>query len=67
MWITRSKHGILSLFVNDYPHRAYNEQWLAYSDGHLDCEYRGVTIEKNIFPELKWEDEPVEVELALKQ
>lgn len=37
--------------------------WNAKSDEHCS---EGFRIDKNLFPELTWEDEPIEVELIIK-
>ena len=56
LWVAREKSGGLFLYktkpILDYDFGIW------FSD--LDC--MG-TISKNLFPELKWEDEPIEVEL----
>ena len=56
LWVARDKRGELFLYKNKPILDCDFGIW--FSD--LDC--MG-TISKNLFPELKWEDEPIEVEL----
>lgn len=58
MWVARDKNGTLTLWVNEYPKRKYGI-WIALDED--DYEYWGVTIDNNLFPNLTWEDEPIEV------
>jgi len=68
MWIARDKDGQLTLFTNK-PHRCTdvgwdNESWDVVSmDEFTDT----MILNPNLFPNLTWEDEPIEVELALKK
>ena len=68
MWIARDKDGELTLFSNK-PHRCTsigkdNEYW----DIVLVNKYTSAMIlNSNMFPNLTWEDEPIEVELIIKQ
>ena len=59
MWIARDKDGELTLFSNK-PHR-YTEVW--WNDEFNDT----MILNQNMFPNLTWEDEPIEVELVIKQ
>ena len=56
LWVARDKSGELFAYNSKPKLECYLGFW--YSD--LNC--MG-TISKNLFPELKWEDEPIEVEL----
>lgn len=61
MWVARDKNGTLTLWVNEYPKREYGI-WIALNKfGYEDW---GVNIDKNLFPNLTWEDEPIEIELT---
>lgn len=68
MWIARDKDGQLTLFSNK-PHRCKevgwnNESWDVVSmDEFTDT----MILNSNMFPDLTWEDEPIEVELISKQ
>ena len=68
MWIARDKDGELTLFSNK-PHRCTdagwnNESWDVVSmDEFTDT----MILDSNMFPDLTWEDEPIEVELVIKQ
>ncbi len=59
MWVARDKEGFLYLY-EDIPLRdTLFEDWEpSYPEGCL-------RINPTLFPNLKWEDEPVEVELKL--
>lgn len=63
MWVTRDKNGLLTLWVNEYPKRKHGI-WIVLEEDNY--EYWGVPIDKNLFPNLTWEDEPIEVELTIK-
>jgi hypothetical protein len=55
MYLTRDRDGKLFLHKKT-PYRS-NQEWLS-----CDAESCGFVL-KNLFPNLKWEDEPLEVEL----
>lgn len=55
LWVARDKDGNLFAY-NDKPTRCDNQrEWFA--------EKFHFSMENSFFPELKWEDEPIEVEL----
>lgn len=62
MWVARDKSGILTLFISkpvkvkSYPDK--DEYWDT-SDIYESC----ITIDKELFPELTFEDGPIEVKL----
>lgn len=56
MFVARDKDNSLYLYYTK-PTRI-NEEWVA-DDGFL--------INSELFPELKWEDEPIEVELLIRK
>lgn len=68
MWIARDKDRQLTLFTNK-PYRCTdvgldNESWgVVLMDEFTDT----MILNPNLFPNLTWEDEPIEVELALKK
>ena len=61
-WVARDKNGEIHYF-QEYPRRVteyeLNHWW--------DRDYISMWIEKDSFPELTWEDEPVEVELLIRR
>lgn len=69
LWVARDKNGWLHLWFRE-PHRAINF-WIAeqIQDGWLEREefvQNKHRLDDNLFPEIKWEDEPVEVGLFIK-
>lgn len=56
MWIARDKNGALHLFGGVHPWRS-DEKW----DG--DC---FMSLDRKDCPELKWEDDPIEVEMFIR-
>lgn len=63
-WVARDKAeefeeiGYLHLFASK-PHREYGCSWIG------TCCY--LCLDKTMFPDLKWEDEPIKVELTISQ
>ena len=54
LWVARDKNGFLFVY-EDKPTRCDNQrEWI----GRFLC-----SMKNSYFPELKWEDEPIEVEL----
>ena len=54
LWVARDKNGFLFVY-EDKPTRCDNQrEWL----GRFLC-----SMKNSYFPELKWEDEPIEIEL----
>lgn len=68
MWVARNKNGSLYIY-QCMPKRTDNEwhQTALYenSDGVIE-ELDNVRLNKNLFPNLKWEDPPINVELYHK-
>lgn len=61
IWIARDASGILCAF-REKPHRAENgDFWVSSSD------YDYSTIDDSWFPELTWEDEPIELVVKTKK
>lgn len=70
MWIARDKNGELTLFSNK-PNRytsigkePINEYWDVVPVNKFTS---AMILNSNMFPNLTWEDEPIEVELVIKQ
>lgn len=68
MWIARDKDGQLSLFTNK-PHRCKavgwnNESW---DDCSMDEFTDAMILNPKLFPDLTWNNEPIEVELVIKK
>lgn len=69
MWVARDKDGDLWMFMSK-PIRHKNRAWVTrvkdmpkdYSNHCWETE-----IDSSLYPELKWEDEPIEVELRSKK
>lgn len=57
-WLARDKDGCLNLFQGIHPHRL-GEEWVSSGD-------YGYIGNKDMMPELSWEDEPVEVEISIR-
>lgn len=57
MWVARNKDGFLFLFYNKP--RRYDEygKWKSSAETPMQ-------IDRTLFPNLKWEDDPIEVELV---
>lgn len=73
MWIARNEDGELELFKTLPKRHILNINYdIIYRSGKWVIEeitpehtwhFPGAPIDKNLFPNLKWEDEPIEVEL----
>lgn len=63
-WVARDKDGQLCVFYGDPPHRGGCERWRHPEHCPLGD---WMNIPEEMFPELKWKDEPVEVELTIKR
>lgn len=67
MWIARNKNGVLRLF-NEKPVRTTMEyRWHFMNDIWLSRDYNCgslIVFNTNLFPELTWDDEPIEVTLV---
>ena len=58
-WIARDKHNVLSIFEEN-PNKIIELGW-------WDISKREMVIPKELFPQVKWEDEePTKVELTIK-
>ena len=66
-WVARDRNGALH-FHKDKPHREYDCAWYTDWKRHPEPEIFHLRLPKQMdFPELKWEDEPIEVELLIKK
>jgi hypothetical protein len=61
-WISRDKDNGLTLYTGTKPIREHNQFW---DNSGNPGSYR-MSIDENLFPELTWESEPIEVELTIK-
>lgn len=67
MWIARNKRGYLQLLSNS-PYREIDHTG-KYPIDRWNCKGDFIVLDKafgGLFPDLKWEDEPIEVELKEK-
>jgi hypothetical protein len=58
-WVTRDKEGTCVIYKVK-PRRYNDEMWCSAGDG---C----IVIDLDIFKDLKWEDDPIEVELMIRK
>lgn len=61
-WIARDSTEGLGLY-GEKPERINNYEWRSDSESYMNLTYEP----KAKFPELKWEDEPIEVELLIRK
>lgn len=59
MWIARDKNNDLCLYKEKPSRNENDSQWFIAGGYYL-------ILQENLFPELKWEDEPIEVNLYSK-
>jgi len=66
MWAARNKSGSLVLFTKKpVRYDKDDDVWIAYSWIRQEGDLNGVKhVDDNWLPDLKWEDEPVEVKLV---
>ena len=57
LWVARDKNGFLFVYEDKPERRDNQKEWI----GRFLC-----SMKNSYFPELKWEDEPIEVELRPK-
>lgn len=66
MWVARDKDGTLWLYIDEPRRSSIFSKWEVDTEKSLlradDC----MEIDGDLFQELKWEDEPIEVELTRK-
>lgn len=69
MWVARNKNGQLTLFEGRPTRDEENEIWNHYTiysnctDSNIQ-HFSAKILDRKMFPELKWEDEPIEVTLT---
>lgn len=63
MWVARDKDGCLNLFSSK-PVKEKDVDWWELADIENDEEF--MELNPELFPDLRWEDEPIEVELVSK-
>ena len=61
MWLARDRNGWLYLFY-EKPVRYRNLGWDLADNDIIDPAF----LDKSLFPNLTWDDEPIEVELKIK-
>ena len=63
-FVARDKDGQLCIFYGDKPHRGGCDRW--WHPEHCPTG-DWMNLPEKMFPELKWEDEPIEVELTIRK
>lgn len=63
-WVARDKHGSLSAYTGKPPVRS-NIQWECAPDIGEDVKTDFFGLPRTAFPDLKWENEPVRVEVGV--
>lgn len=71
IWMARDKDGQLSLFTNKPPRRGkdmgfHSESWFFDTRSIYKFTDR-MKLNPKLFPDLTWDDEPIEVELVIKK
>lgn len=71
MWVARDEADVLCLYTHK-PIRTENDKtignwWILPHEIEDSGEGEYIVIDPNLFPELRWEDEPIEVELRIKE
>lgn len=69
MWVARDKDGELSLYTHK-PHRSNvpgwnHESWDIVCGEKEFCDF--LDLDPTLFPDLTWDDEPIEVEIVRKK
>lgn len=65
MWVARDKNKELWFYKKKPTRYEYSHIWANYSPKHRKKRY-GLRIDDRLFPNLTWEDEPIEIELVDK-
>ena len=63
-WVARDKHGSLCAYTGRPPIRT-NIQWECTPDIGLEVSTDFFSLPKQAFPDIKWEDEPLLVEVGV--
>lgn len=61
MWIARNKDGTLILFKGKPVRGSLSEEWIPFGDT-----WQSFEIDKSLFSDIKWDNEPIEVILVIK-
>ena len=61
MWVARDKDGSLWIYFDDKPKKSHDKWWATNQS------VRYCRINSSLFPDLRWEDEPIEVKLVRKE
>lgn len=64
-WVARDKDGLLSLFRLYRPERGYDYNG-EFGEWGTSIGYK-MTIPNRLFPDLTWDDDPIEVEIIIKR
>ena len=67
MWIARDKNGTLWLYIDRPIWSSIFERWEVDIEKSLLGSFGHMEIDGDLFPDLEWEDEPIEVELIKKE
>lgn len=65
-WLARDRNKAL-FFHHEKPHRYYGDTWRTDWVRHPQPELHHLRLLDDIMPNLKWEDEPIEVELIIRK
>lgn len=66
MWVARDKNGTVWLYTNKPIRSSMFSRWNVDTENSLFSTNEWMEIDGDLFPDLKWEDEPIEVELIKK-
>lgn len=66
MWIARDKDGYLTLFITIKPIRVEDKRWSGNEHNSFTAFEDWAALPEEWFPNLKWEDEPIEVDIIQK-
>ena len=64
LWVARDKDGRLYLHVSSEKPIREGDEWMGYSGGERSD---FLSLPNDLYPELTWGDEPVEVEIIRKR
>lgn len=63
MWICRDEDGLLKLLFEQYPYKKVYEKIIVWDN---DSEWGHIELNRDLYPEVTFENSPQEVELKLK-
>lgn len=67
MWVARDKDECLWLFIDKPIRSQKNDWWEVDTQNSLLRDDDCLQIDEELFPDLSWEDEPIEVDLVRKE